>query len=82
MNSILVSKLKCFKRVSSLIASAAKHLESLGYRQGTIGNHAYPVDFTKRDKTWRENHVTSGQVMHRMQPVLDGTPVLGGLLKY
>ncbi|RZB35618.1 MAG: hypothetical protein SRB2_02915 [Desulfobacteraceae bacterium Eth-SRB2] len=44
MNSILVSKLKCFKRVSSLIASAAKHLESLGYRQGTIGNHAYPVD--------------------------------------
>ena len=41
MNSILVSKLKCFKRVSSLIASAAKHLESLGYRQGTIGNYRY-----------------------------------------
>lgn len=41
MNSILVSKLKCFKRVSSLIASAAKHLESLGYRQGTIGNYQY-----------------------------------------
>ena len=32
-------------------------------------------------KTWRENHVTSGQVMDRMQPVLDGAPVLGGFVK-
>lgn len=41
MNSILVPKLKCFKRISSLVTSAAKHLESLGYRQGTVGNYQY-----------------------------------------
>ena len=32
-------------------------------------------------QTWRENHVTSGQVMSRMQPVLDGAPVLGKFVK-
>ena len=41
MNSILVPKLKCSKKLGSLISSAAKHLESLGYRQGTIKNYQY-----------------------------------------
>lgn len=41
MNSILDPKLRCFKSISPLVASAAKHLKSLGYRQGTIGNYQY-----------------------------------------
>ena len=41
MNSILVSELKCFKGLDSLIVSAVKHLEDLGYRHGTIGNYRY-----------------------------------------
>lgn len=41
MNSILVPKLKCSKKLGSLISSAAMHLESLGYRQGTIKNYQY-----------------------------------------
>jgi hypothetical protein len=41
MNSILVPKLKCSQKLGSLISSAAMHLESLGYRQGTIKNYQY-----------------------------------------
>ena len=41
MNSILVSELKCFKGLDSIIASAVKHLENLGYRHGTIGKFRY-----------------------------------------
>lgn len=41
MDSILVPKSKDFKNIDSLISSAAKHLESLGYRKGTIKNYQY-----------------------------------------
>ena len=45
VNSIIVSALKCFKGLDSLIASAVKHLEKLGYRHGTIKNY---------QSTWKE----------------------------
>jgi len=45
MNSIFVSESKCFRGFDSLIASAVKHLENLGYRHGTIRNYQY---------TWKE----------------------------
>jgi hypothetical protein len=44
MNSILVSKLTDFKNIESLISNAAKHLESLGYKQRTIKNYQYVWD--------------------------------------
>ena len=45
MNSILVSKSKCLRGLDSLITSAVKQLENLGYRHGTIRNYQY---------TWKE----------------------------
>lgn len=41
MNSIPVSESQFFIGLDSLIARAVKHLASLGYRQGTIGNYQY-----------------------------------------
>jgi len=41
MNSIPVSKSQSFIGLDSLIARAVKHLASLGYRHGTIGNYQY-----------------------------------------
>ncbi len=41
MNSIPASESQSFIGLDSLIACAVKHLASLGYRHGTIGNYQY-----------------------------------------
>ena len=41
MNSIPVSKSQSFIGLDSLIVRAVKHLASLGYKHGTIGNYQY-----------------------------------------
>ncbi len=43
MNSTLVSESQSFIELDSLIARAVKHLASLGYRHGTIGNLKFPI---------------------------------------